>query len=219
MTSSVRSFQNCSEADVPGYNDCPSFLFQVNNNNNNKRQSNFKITPKVYDLSGNTKIPTIPPPPLRRINRRSISSRSIISSSSNSEDNLGDDQPPTVIPSPVITETIELATSPTQQRNESLSDVESLSRDELVNKIERLFNQDSKLSEQEFQYYKKKVDSNIHQSLNNDLTKIILTQFFKESNQNQHKAKKLLMDWMVSDMSITNWCPAFLKIVENSTTC
>ena len=97
----------------------------------------------------------------------------------------------------------------------------SLNREDLTTKINHLLSLQSRLSDEQFQYYKKKIQWNLDPCLENDLTKFVLTQFFKlfdqmmDSSESTYPAQKLLRDWMITDVSVSVWCPAFLKIVEN----
>ena len=59
--SRARSFQNCNEADIPGYNDCPNLLFHSSSSIAPKR-----IVSNVVDVSGNTRVATAPPPVMKR---------------------------------------------------------------------------------------------------------------------------------------------------------
>lgn len=43
----------------------------------------------------------------------------------------------------------------------------------------------------------------------------VLTMVFEESSD-KHKGQLVLREWLTSDTSISNWCPAFLKIYENA---
>lgn len=170
-----KSFQNCREAEIPGYNDCPSFLFQVNKAAAKVGKRNAIMT-EVRDVNGNTKANNIPPPPLTNKNSR----RRL--------DN-------------------ETAGSAEQDK--------ALSKDELLDKVEALCSLESKLSPQEFEFYKKKVDANLSRSLDLTSTRRVLTSVFKDST-GKVKAQSILRDWLTSDTTISNWCPAFLKIFENS---
>lgn len=64
MINRTKSFQNCTEADVPGYNDCPLFLLQGNKKSTTKRT---RIIPNAVDICGNIKAATVPPPPMKRV--------------------------------------------------------------------------------------------------------------------------------------------------------
>lgn len=172
MATSSKSFQNCTEKDVPGYNDCPSFLFQVNK----KAERRHKIATEVKDTYGNTKMATIPPPP-RRSSSRTLSSE-------NSNDDIID---------PIV----------------------SLDKDQILERVNTLLESDSKLPSAEFEFYKKKIDLNLAKGLENDSTKHVMSQFF-DKTKDKSEAQKLLRSWMAHDISISNWCPAFLKIFENT---
>lgn len=181
---SSKSFQNCAEADVPGYNDCPTFLFRVSNKktrsstsltSNSSHSSTKWISNNVRDVSGNTKTAVVPPP---LVDKRKISSNITID-------------------------------------NNSENEIISLNKEEILSKIDDLYTCKTKLSEKEFAFYQKKVTNNVNTSLNNDSTQLTLSQFFDLFSKDKQKAKKLMMDWMISDTSIGNWCPAFLKIIDN----
>lgn len=170
----TKSFQNCAETDVPGYNDCPSFLFQVDKAAARAGKRN-EIFTKVRDTYGNTRIPSIPPPPLTR----RVSKNSTI------------DEP--VVQQKVFTE------------------------EEILAKIRDLYEIESKLSPNEFEFYKRKVDSNLLKSLENDSTKQVLTCVLSESSD-KLRGQSILREWLTTDTTISNWCPAFLKIFENTAT-
>lgn len=189
MSTSSKSFQNCTEADVPGYNDCPTFLFQVSNKKNASSTSlasnstlsstNNIITTKVRDTYGNTKTAVAPPP---MISKRKIS-----------------------IPS----------TEPASTTAEDSVKITTLTKDEILSKVEELSSRESKLSEKEFTFYLNKVKNNMGKSLDNQSTVATLSQFFEIFQNERTQAKKLLTQWMISDTSIGTWCPAFIKIIDN----
>lgn len=171
----TKSFQNCTETDVPGYNDCPSFLFQVNKAAEKAGRRN-EIFPTMRDTyGGNTRIPSIPPPPLtRRISKNSA------------------------ICKPAVQQNI-------------------FTEEEILAKIRGLYDIESRLSPDEFEFYRKKVDSNLIKSLKNDSTKQMLTYVLNESGD-MLKGQSILREWLTTDTTISNWCPAFLKIFENAAT-
>ncbi|SMN19034.1 similar to Saccharomyces cerevisiae YMR184W ADD37 Protein of unknown function involved in ER-associated protein degradation [Maudiozyma saulgeensis] len=188
MSENSKSFQNCTEADVPGYNDCPTFLFQVSNkksssstslasSNTTLSSTGNVITSKVRDTSGNTKS-AISPPPL--ISKRKVSNQ----------------------------------IDPNKNNDEDKANI--MTKDELLSKIDELLSKESKLSEKEFTFYKNKVDNNIERSLDNVSTVNTLSQFVNIIENDKVSAKKLLTQWMVSDTSIGTWCPAFIKIIDNT---
>ncbi|CAH00557.1 Add37p [Kluyveromyces lactis] len=57
----TRSFQNCRETEIPGYNDCPSFIYPGAASIAPKR-----IVSQSVDTSGNTRMATVPPPSMKR---------------------------------------------------------------------------------------------------------------------------------------------------------
>lgn len=166
--SSVKSFQNCSETEVPGYNDCPSFLYQVNKASAKGGRRN-RIATKVRDVSGNTSTASLPPP---------------TSKSS-------------------ATETCEEANS------------QVLTKEQVLEKVQDLYNAQNTLSPQEFQFYRRKVDLNMSKSLESESTRRVLTTVLEELQQ-KDKCSRILREWLTSDVSISSWCPAFLKIYENA---
>ena len=189
MSASSKSFQNCTEADVPGYNDCPTFLFQVSNKKNASSTSlassstvsstNNIITTKVRDTYGNTKTAIAPPP---MMSKRKISTSS---------------------------------TEPASTTTEESNQVTILTKHEILSKVEELSSKKSKLSEKEFTFYLNKVKNNMNRSLDNQSTINTLSQFFEVFQNDKIQAKKLLTQWMISDTSIGTWCPAFIKIIDN----
>lgn len=62
MLNRTQSFQNCRETDVPGYNDCPNFIYP-SKGASGARKARFS----VEDTCGNTKPAVAPPPPVRRV--------------------------------------------------------------------------------------------------------------------------------------------------------
>lgn len=165
---SVRSFQNCTETDVPGYNDCPSFLYQVNKAAAKKGRRN-RIVPQVQDVSGNTASSSTPPPacPVR----------------------------------------LEAAC---QDEHSNF-----LTKNEILAKIKRLNELQNNLSTKEFEFYRKKLDSNVARSLDDESTRRLLTSFFEQWEEKE-KCIGMLREWLTSDITILSWCPAFLKIYENA---
>ena len=177
----TQSFQNCKETDIPGYNDCPSFLFNVSKKSGRRNRLQYA----VQDTYGNTKLPVAPPP---------ISSKrnSMVVSNANSIKPKDDD-------------------------GSSSSDhsKEILSEDEILKKIDELINRRSKLSEKEYNFYKQKVNLNLPKSINNPSTKTSLLHFLNIGNE-KIKQVKYLREWMMMDITISNWCPSFLKLIENT---
>ncbi|KAI8389527.1 uncharacterized protein CGFF_01201 [Nakaseomyces glabratus] len=220
-TMPVRSYQNCSENDVVGYNDCPESLFVMP-----AVKAAKKIRPRRIPVSVNTdtqsskinegvssesaskdddvlnlpksrlaKASAVPPPP---IGRRSTSS---------SVSSLMCDSP-----------------TPLQSRSSSMSTLDNVSlldENELMKKVANILNAESKLSNKEYEYYKGKIDSNLEESLKNDKVRIFLSRFFSEleSSKNKEFAQKILLRGMTSDTTINSWCPAFHKIFDNASFC
>ncbi|SCU93103.1 LANO_0E03004g1_1 [Lachancea nothofagi CBS 11611] len=75
MLNRTQSFQNCKETDVPGYNDCPLFLYPPKRTTGEKNA----VPSSQIDTYGGTKAATAPPPPMKW---RSSSQNSSISVSS-----------------------------------------------------------------------------------------------------------------------------------------
>lgn len=210
----IRSYQNCTENDVVGYNDCPESLF-VLGTSKAKRSRPRRIPVGIHgtaEFQGKAdnsveddqlklklpkarvaKVTEVPPPP---VGRRSTQT-SLVSSSSSIMDS-------TTIPS----------------RSSSLQSVDDvvISEDELLKKVCKIMQTDSKLSDKELEYYKKKVDANVEPSLKNTTVKLFLSHFFNEleTTKNREQAQKLLVRAITSDTTISSWCPAFLKIFENA---
>lgn len=164
-----RSFQDCKETDIHGYNDCPSFLFNVSKKNGRKN----RLQTANNDTYGNTKLPITPPPPM---------------SKRKSDIPIEDND----ITTPVI----------------------QLTQDDILNKINQIINKHSNLSSKEYEFYKRKVDLNLPKSISNDSTKVSLSQLL-EIIDNKTQQADFLRKWMLMDITISNWCPAFLKLVEN----
>lgn len=181
LPSRSKSFQNCKETDIPGYNDCPSFLFNVSK----KSERRNKLHYVVKDTYGNTKLPVTPPPLFTKkkltVVNNNNQSNSEISDKSNSLD----------------------------KSNETLND------DEILRKINDLMNKRSRLSDKEYNFYKKKVDLNLPKSINNPSTKTSLLHFL-DIGGSKIKQADYLRKWMVMDITISNWCPSFLKLIENA---
>ncbi|CCF56147.1 hypothetical protein KAFR_0A07130 [Kazachstania africana CBS 2517] len=166
----TKSFQNCAESEVAAYNDCPSFLFQVGKSKSSRRH---KITTKVRDVSGNTMMPSAPPPPHSgRFDKKTVKS-------SNSE-----------------------ATH-------------CYSKEQVLAKISTLLEKESSLSAKELEFYRLKVENNVANSLESNDALHIFSQFFNEMHD-KNNAKNLLVSWIISDTTISTWCPALLKIYENA---
>lgn len=166
----IKSFQNCTETDVPGYNDCPSFLYQVSKSAAKSGRRN-RIEHKVRDVSGNTTISALPPP-----------SKTLRVSKTSSE---------------------------------AFSEADHYSREQLLEKIQHIYGSQSSLSPREFEFYRRKVDLNITNSLENESTRHVLTSIFKQLDDKK-KCSLALKEWLASDITIASWCPAFLKIYENA---
>ncbi|CEP62502.1 Add37p LALA0_S05e07074g [Lachancea lanzarotensis] len=70
MLDRTRSFQNCRETDVPGYNDCPSLVYPVNRGAGTKQT----MVNGQIDTFGSTQVASVPPPPIgKRSSSRSSS--------------------------------------------------------------------------------------------------------------------------------------------------
>lgn len=57
----TQSFQNCKETDIPGYNDCPSFMYP-----GTLGSAPTGLVAQAVDRSGNTRVATAPPPAMKR---------------------------------------------------------------------------------------------------------------------------------------------------------
>lgn len=175
-----RSFQNCKETDIPGYNDCPSFLFNISKKSGRRNQLHYV----VKDTYGSTKLP-VTPPPLSTKKRLAMTDNN---NSSNSEIN--------------------------DKNNSSDNSNEILNDDEILKKINELMNKCSKLSDKEYHFYKRKIDLNLPKSINNASTKTSLLHFL-EIGDDKIKQADYLRKWMAVDITISSWCPSFLKLIEN----
>lgn len=180
LPSRSRSFQNCKETDIPGYNDCPSFLFNVSKKNGRRN----KLQYVVKDTYGNTKLPVTPPPTFTKKKLAVVNNENPNNSEINAKSNFSNNS------------------------NETLND------DEILKKINELINKHSRLSDKEYNFYKRKVDLNLPKNINNPSTKASLSHFL-DIGDNKIKQADYLRKWMVTDITISNWCPSFLKLIEN----
>lgn len=179
----TRSFQNCKETDIHGYNDCPSFLFNVSKKGGRKN----RLHTSFQDTYGNTKLPITPPP---------ISKKN--SSSSNEEEQQEEQKQ----------EENDMGNGNTELGSD-------LTGEDVLAKINELINKNSNLSAKEYEFYKRKVDLNLPKCIyNNDFTRSSLSQFLQIIDNKTQQAD-FLRKWMLMDTTISNWCPAFLKLVEN----
>lgn len=165
---SVKSFQDCRETEITGYNDCPSLLYVA------KNERSRRIVSKTADRSGNTKAATGPPPSMKR----KISDK--------------------------------LAES-----TKSCDESTCMSKKDMLLAYQLLVSKETKLKQQEFLYYRKKVESSLESSLEKDSARYVLTQVFNELDD-QKKALEILTQWMLSDVTVGSWCPALRKLVENA---
>ncbi|CCK70838.1 Add37p KNAG_0F01700 [Huiozyma naganishii CBS 8797] len=182
---SLKSFQNCKEDEIPGYNDCPSFLFY-----NNKKVRAKTLGARRHHLIDNAAAPgtcrkvclpaVIPPPQAKR----NISGK------------------------------VESVNAIITAKEYGFTSEEVYTKDDILEKIREFCQMDTSLSEKEFYFYKNKVDKNAESSLNAHFTRQIITHFFQLS-EDKEKGANFLRKWMISDITISNWCPAFLKIFEN----
>lgn len=166
--SSVKSFQNCLETEVPGYNDCPSFLYQVNKASAKRGRRN-RIAAKVRDTCGNITAASVPPP----------------------------------------------LTESAAKETDNETQLQILSKEQVLEKVRDVYNAQSKLSAQELEFYRRKVDLNMTKSLESESTRRVLTTVLQELG-NKDKCARILREWLSSDVTICSWCPAFLKIYENA---
>ena len=102
---------------------------------------------------------------------------------------------------------------PAKSQGDSEPQKTSYSEDNLLAKINNLSGLGSKLTSRELEFYKKKLDSNIANILQNDHTKAVLSQILDEKDK--QVAVRTIKHWMITDTTISNWCPAFLKLFEN----
>lgn len=173
-----KSFQDCRETEIPGYNDCPSFLFNVSKKTGRKH----RLQTSVQDTYGSTKLPIAPPP---LATKRS-------SNSANKEVKLDGNK----------------------EETSTASSLQELSETDILKRVNELIERCSKLSDKEYEYYKRKVDLNLPKSITNQSTKISMLQFL-EITDNKVEQAIFLRKWMIMDITISNWCPAFVKLVEN----
>lgn len=159
-----KSFQNCNESDVPGYNDCPLFL----SSKKGKMESHFR------DVSGNIKAVSVPPP---KVAKRYISSF----------------------------------------KTDLESREISCSKNQLINSFYRLLSLKTKLRDEEFQFYRKKVVPKIYQAMEKEHTLYMLREIF-DSLDDKPKVNKLLAEWIIKDPTVNSWCPSFRKLVSNAIT-
>lgn len=207
-TDTVKSFQN-STAGVPGYNDCPDFLFQVSRKSTPVSSRRNKISTNMIDNKimssvikselDSAKRTSTPPPPIMRSNGRKTPGQRTATTSSSSSSPIV----PTVSKNTTENEVIQ-------------TDISVLSSEEILKRVNLLLQTTSSLPEREHTFYRRKIDTNITESLSSDSTRYVLSQFFEVLDVDKIRALKLLKEWMVTDMTIGKWCPAFVKIFENA---
>ncbi|KAL3229956.1 Alpha1-proteinase inhibitor-degradation deficient protein 37 [Nakaseomyces bracarensis] len=223
----IKSYQNCTENDVVGYNDCPESLF-VLSTAKSKRARPRRIPVGIHGAAETNYI-------------TSTGSSGSASDSRSSSSPLDDDEKlrlpkarvakRTVVPPPPIgrrSTSSSLVSSSSSimdipcatSRSSSMRSVDEvvISEEELLKKVSNIIQTDSKLVDKELEYYKKKVDSYIEPSLKNYTVKLLLSHFFNEleTSKDREQAQKLLVRAITSDTTISSWCPAFLKIFENA---
>lgn len=162
-----KSYQNCTETEVPGYNDCPSFLFLPHKPAARRKQ---RVVSQPLDTATAVQTHTdTSAPPIARHRKLHVESQAI----------------------------------------------KLLNKEEILHRVDELYALTSSLLSNEFEFYKSKVDKNLVVSLDNVSTRQVMTRFFNEAHD-KPKASNTLRAWMSSDVSVINWCPAFLKIFEHS---
>ena len=167
--------------DILGYNDCPSFLFNVSKKSSRRN----KLQYAIQDIYGNTKLHVAPPPILDKKNLTVVSNANSIKSK------------------------VDAGSRSSEKSTRKLNE------DKILKKIDELISKRSKLPEKEYNFYKQKVNLNIPKSINNPSTKTSLLYFLNIGDE-KIKQVKYLREWMVMDITTSNWCSSFLKLIENT---
>lgn len=192
-----KSYQNCSETEVPGYNDCPSFLF-LPHRPVARRKHRIVSQPldadNVIETASNS---SVPPITSHKRKHRVVSEPLDIG---NGDETFSASVPPIA--------------GNRKQRIETAGS-EILDKEEILHRVDELYALKSTLLKKEYDFYKRKIDSNLMESLNSASTRQVMTRFFEEAHD-KPKASNTLRSWMSSDITVINWCPAFLKIFEHT---
>ncbi|CCH58025.1 hypothetical protein TBLA_0A02250 [Henningerozyma blattae CBS 6284] len=206
--STFKSYQYCAEKDVPGYNDCPDYLFQLLPSSK-LREKKKRIRLSVKTPTGNRNLISTqaPPPPSKRYSSRKSSLK----------------LPPTPEGTPITLEKSVFESVSENSSDDSLSGKYTpspmslticLTETEIKDKLAQFLKLSNKLSAKEFNYYKNKLFTNLKNYLDDQTTRYVLTLFFEEiADKNQ--AEALLQDWMVTDMGVGEWSPSLLKLYRN----
>ncbi|KAH3903511.1 Add37p SCDLUD_001152 [Saccharomycodes ludwigii] len=210
----IQNFQNCRESDVKGYNDCPTFLLDLNNTRSKKgsyvkrKQKSSLVSARILhdvkDTFRSAKIVDVVPPP------SSAKNRFPLIDADNKRTELTDKSPVTESAGKVYVDENN-SIDPIEKNN-----IKLLTDLELIGKLNEMVASPSGLPLQEFKFYSSKLlrfqkDIVQNQSARPVLCYILEQQSIIDSKQ----LTKLLNKWVMSDSSISSWFPAFRKIIEN----
>lgn len=200
----TKSYQNCKETDVPGYNDCPIFLFDVSKKAPGKDKI---VSTNGSDVYASAKQQTsMPPPPigLKRKTTKSLPQTCNTPSKAKATPALSSND-----------------TEPVQENSTLASDQETLeqavedsSPEGIADLLSSLSNAEtSRLSAQEFQYYKQKLEKSTSTILQNEHYRTVIAHICAmPAGVNRANA---MNKWVISEPMISSWLPAFRKLLEN----
>ncbi|KAL6942434.1 hypothetical protein ACO0QE_003609 [Hanseniaspora vineae] len=198
----TKSYQNCREADVPGYNDCPIFLFDVSKKAPGKDKI---VSTNGSDVYASAKQQTVLPPPPIGLKRKTTGS------SLDSCSNSSDEKATSAASSSNSKAAQENNTSDEQVSEQAEKDSSFEIIAELLHSLSDVDN--TKLSLQEFQYYKQKLEKNTSTILQNEHYRTVIAHICAMP-AGVHRANAM-NKWVISEPMISSWLPAFRKLLEN----
>lgn len=205
----IRSYQNCSNKDVIGYNDCPDYLFKMIPSSGKSKQKRIQLghVATTDGVNHSFVANSAPPRAMRRFSSKSNASSIPSPDSTPLSSSIESFEGPNYTSLPLSPSTSVM--SAPIALNKCMNAIELKAR------IEDIYNSPNKLQDKEFAFYKNKLQNNLMSCLDQDNTRMVLTIFFNESTD-KNKAQSILEKWMYIDMSVGEWSPYLLKIYRNT---
>lgn len=182
----MTSYQNVSEAEISGYNDCPVLDYQR--------------TPSSTSLKTRRRL----------VSHNNLSSTSTLVSNTSTTSLNG----PTPLPKPPSVTSLK-KTESTSSVNKAVDTLDStISNQDLLDKLKQILSLENSLPEREFNHYEKRLIDQFTKGLNNDSQKTTVSQSL-ENYQNKEQVKNDLIKFMMVNDGVSTWCIPLRKILEN----
>lgn len=182
----MTSYQNVSEAEISGYNDCPVL--------------DYHRTPSSTSLKTRRRV----------VSHNNLSSTSTLVSNTSTTSING----PTPLPKPPSMSFLKKSESNASVNKIAEPSNSSISNEELLEKLKKILSLENSLPEREFNHYEKRLVDQFTKGLSNESQKAAVAQSL-ENYKNKDQVKNNLIKFMLVNDGVSTWCIPLRKVLEN----